>query len=120
MEYWLEEFTYRGRPPSGEGSESPPEYHVRIGFQQPDPFNPDGSMKRSISDALTPARAEAAGWPLSMVVKAINAETLKALDAATTEVAALREALEEKSSQVTDLTAMVQQIQESSNGNPKA
>ncbi|WP_288587647.1 hypothetical protein [uncultured Methylobacterium sp.] len=82
---FLYEFLYRGRPV---GSAEAPAWHVVIGQH----VTPPGAAEAQFvaSGALTPAQAEAAGFPLSAVLDGIEAAALAGRDAALAEAAALR------------------------------
>ncbi len=84
-EPYLYEFLYRGRPA---GSAEAPAWHVVIGQH----VTPPGAAEAQFvaSGALTPAQAEAAGFPLSAVLAGIDAAALAGRDAAAAEAAALR------------------------------
>ncbi len=84
-EPYLYEFLYRGRPA---GSADAPAWHVVIGQH----VTPPGASEAQFvaSGALTPAQAEAAGFPLSAVLAGIDAAALAGRDAAAAEAAALR------------------------------
>lgn len=84
-EPYLYEFLYRGRPA---GSAEAPAWHVVVGQY----VTPPGAQEPQFvaSGALTPAQAEAAGFPLSAVLAGIDAAALAGRDAAAAEAAALR------------------------------
>ncbi|WP_162596312.1 hypothetical protein [Methylobacterium sp. 17Sr1-1] len=84
-EPYLYEFLYRGRPA---GSAAAPAWHVVLGQS----VTPPGAAEPHFvtSGALTPAQAEAAGFPLSAVLAGIDAAALAGRDAAVAEAAALR------------------------------
>lgn len=84
---FLYEFLYRGQP---EGSTEPSAWHVVIGQY----VTPPGATEPQFvsSGALTPAQAEAAGFPLDTVLAGIDAAALAARDAALSALAAEREA----------------------------
>ena len=71
VEEWLEDFLFRGRPPSGAGAEGAPAWHVIIGQQVDSGFN-DGEKSRRLIGPLTIVQAEAAGWPLARVINGVN------------------------------------------------
>lgn len=76
MEVWIEEFLFRGRPPSGPGSDQPPAWHVVVGKQADSPLDP-GNMVRKTFGPYSIEQAEAEGWPLPQVLAEINAEAVK-------------------------------------------
>ncbi|KMO39179.1 hypothetical protein VQ02_10415 [Methylobacterium variabile] len=82
---YLYEFLYRGRPAD---STEPPAWHVVLGQH----VTPPGAAEAQFvaSGALTPAQAEAAGFPLAAVLDGINAAALAGRDAASAEAAGLR------------------------------
>ncbi len=84
-EPYLYEFLYRGRPA---GSAEAPAWHVVLGRH----VTPPGATEAQFvaSGALSPAQAEAAGFPLSVVLAGIDAAALAGRDAAVAEAAALR------------------------------
>ncbi|WP_279357848.1 hypothetical protein [Methylobacterium indicum] len=84
-EPYLYEFLYRGRPA---GSAEAPAWHVVLGRH----VTPPGATEAQFvaSGALSPAQAEAAGFPLSAVLAGIDAAALAGRDAAVAEAAALR------------------------------
>jgi hypothetical protein len=77
MEQWIEEFLYRGRPPSGPGSEQLPVFHVMVGQQAPDPIYPEGPPVRRIIGPLTPEQAAAMGLTLPDLVAGINDDAIE-------------------------------------------
>lgn len=104
MEEWIEEFLYRGRPPSGPGSELPSVFQVTIGQQVASPFGDDQPPIRRTIGPLTPEQAAAAGWSLTKIVKGLNTAALAEVDAARAaliaaqqETSALRMELAQKS-----------------------
>lgn len=82
---YLYEFLYRGRPA---GSSEPPAWHVVLGQH----VTPPGASEAQFvaSGALTPAQAEAAGFPLTAVLAGIDAAALAGRDAAQAEAEAAR------------------------------
>ncbi|SEO99818.1 hypothetical protein SAMN04487843_105366 [Methylobacterium sp. ap11] len=84
-EPYLYEFLYRGRPA---GSAEAPAWHVVIGQHVTPPCAAEAQFVSS--GALTPAQADAAGFPLSAVLDGIEAAALAGRDAALAEAAALR------------------------------
>jgi hypothetical protein len=85
-EPFLYEFLYRGRPA---GSAEAPSWHVVLGQH----VTPPGATEAQFvaSGALTPAQAEAAGFPLAAVLAGIDAAALAGRDAALAEAAAARQ-----------------------------
>lgn len=77
MEKWYEEFLYRGRPST---SSQPSGWHVVIGAIGDETMN-----KPVLSDPMTPEQAEAAGFPLSVILEGINSKALIERDAAHTD-----------------------------------
>lgn len=79
-EPYLYEFLYRGRPA---GSAEPPAWHVVIGQH----VTPPGAAEAQFvaSGPLTPAQADAAGFPLPAVLAGIDAAALAGRDAALAE-----------------------------------
>lgn len=84
-EPYLYEFLYRGRPP---GSAEAPAWHVVLARSVVLPGT--GEVQVVPSGALTPAQAEAAGFPLAMVLSGIDAAALAGCEAAVAEAAGLR------------------------------
>lgn len=68
---FLYEFLYRGR---SEEDPQPPSWHVVIGQYNPVPGTDEQQFVSS--PPLTPAQAEAAGFPLNKVVEGINSAAL--------------------------------------------
>ncbi len=103
---YLYEFLYRGRP---EGSTEPPAWHVVLGQQVTLPGAAEAQFVAS--GALTPAQAEAAGFPLTAVLAGIDAAALAGRDAALAEAAEARRerdaAREEAAAQVAAAAAEV-------------
>lgn len=79
MESWIEEFLYRGRPPSGPDSDKVPTFHVVLGQQAPDPFDPDGPPARRLTLPMTPEQAVQAHLLLPDLVAGINAQAVIAI-----------------------------------------
>ena len=73
---YVYEFLYRGRP-NGESA-----YHVVLAEEVTDSF---GRNRLSESNALTPAQAEALGFPLPTIIVDINAAVMAERDQAVTE-----------------------------------
>lgn len=97
---FLYEFLYRGRPA---GSAEAPAWHVMIGQH----VTPPGAAEAQFvaSGALTPAQAEAAGFPLSAVLAEIDAAALAARDAALAEAEAARRERDALAAQLAALQA---------------
>ena len=91
MEEWIEEFLFRGRPPSGPGADEPVTYHVVIGQQADSPLG-EGEKVRKAVGPLTPAQSQAAGWPVTRLVEEVNTQALARIDVLTGEVAVLEQA----------------------------
>lgn len=71
-ELWIEEFLFRGVPPSGPGSDRPVECHAQIGVQAPSQAE-DGEYERRISKPLPPLEAkEKFGLSLGDIYERIN------------------------------------------------
>ncbi|BAQ44412.1 hypothetical protein [Methylobacterium aquaticum] len=82
---YIYEFLFRGRP---EGSAEPAAWHVIIGQTTEVP----GSGEQLVtSGALTPEKAEAAGFSLSSILSGIETRAMAERDAAATEAAAARQ-----------------------------
>lgn len=75
IQTWLEEFTWRGRPPEGPGSEMPVAFQVTLGRQAQSTISPD-KYERDLLGPLTPEQAADAGFPLESICSEINRETL--------------------------------------------
>lgn len=75
MAIFVEEFLYRGREP---GSAEPPAWHLQLTSLGTDDFGDPIRATRT----LNMAQAEAAGWPLPQILSAINAEVMRAAEAA--------------------------------------
>lgn len=80
METWIEEFLYRGRPPTGPGSELAPDFHVIVGQQVANPFGGDDPPSRRTVGPLTPTQAAEMGYSLETLVTGINTATLSEVD----------------------------------------
>lgn len=76
MEQWIEEILFRGRPPSGPGSEEAPSFQVTVGQQVANPFDASQPPTRRLIGPMTPGQAEALGLSLSVLVDGINAEAI--------------------------------------------
>ena len=70
---WIEEFTYRGRPP---GNTQPSGWHLVIG-EIVDAF---GAEKPIVSHTMTMAQAKALGWDLPQIVASINGQALAEIE----------------------------------------
>lgn len=91
---YVYEFLYRGRP---DGSEA---YHVIVADEVKDPA---GIVKHIETAPMTPAQAEAAGFPLDKILSEITAAALRDREQAITaklEAEAERDALLERNSHV--------------------
>jgi len=75
-EPFLYEFLYRGRAP---GAAEPPAWHVMLAQSVTPPGG--GPAQVVASGALSPAQAEAAGFPLPTLLAAINASIMADRDA---------------------------------------
>lgn len=80
----VDEFLYRG-PHSKNGNVAG--WHVVLVEETTDVF---GGIARSFSGALTPEQAEALGFPLPVIINAINTTVLAERDALKTERDALK------------------------------
>lgn len=90
MEQWIEEFLYRGRPPSGPDSAKAPAFHVVIGQQVDSPFEADVKQRR-MAGPMSLEVAEAAGWTFDEIIAAMNGDAIKhcaAMDAKAAELEA--------------------------------
>ncbi len=114
MEQWIESFLYRGRPPSGPGSELPCAFQVEIGQQVADPFDPSGPPSRRVTLPLTPEQAATAGFHLADLITGINADAIEENANLTNEIADLRVRLAEAESA---LASAVARLSPSSSGN---
>lgn len=109
MEEWIEEFLFRGRPPSGPDSDQTPTWHVVIGQQQDSPFA--GREKdRNLAGPMSPEQAEALGWPLSRLLDGINAEAVRSLNELQAQVEAGNVAMAEKDQRITELENAVRDL----------
>lgn len=88
MEEWIEEFLYRGRPPSGPDSDKAPAFHVVIGQQVDSPFG-DGTKQRRTVGPMSLEAAEAAGRTFDEIVEAMNGDAIKHCAAMDAKVAEL-------------------------------
>lgn len=79
MEQWIEEFLYRGRPPSGADSDKAPAFHVVIGQQVDSPFDAEQKQRRVIGPVSLEA-AEQAGWTFDEIIAEMNADAIKRCD----------------------------------------
>ncbi len=101
-EPYLYEFLYRGRPT---GDPQPPAWHVVIGQH----VMPPGAAEAQFvsSGALTPAQAEAAGFPLPSILDGIAAAAIAERDAAVADAEAARR---ERDVALAERDALVDQI----------
>lgn len=76
MEEWIEEFLYRGRPPTGPDSDKAPAFHVVIGQQVDSPFDATQKQRRTIGPMSLEA-AEQAGWAFEEIIAEMNADAIK-------------------------------------------
>ena len=76
MEEWIEEFLYRGRPPSGPDSNKEPAFHVVIGTQAESPLDPTEKV-RKFSPPLSLQAAEDKGWTFSEIIANLNLNLIK-------------------------------------------
>lgn len=76
VEEWVEEWLFRGRPPSGPGSDMPRDYQVMIGWQAPSPRDPN-KRDRGRDGPYTPAQAEALGHSITTLVEGVNAAAIE-------------------------------------------
>lgn len=97
MEEWIEEFLFRGRPPTGPGSDGPPTFHLVIGRQADSPF-PGEAKQRQLLNPMTPEQADAAGWPLSKIIEGINTDAIAHGNALATALAEKEGLLEQSAS----------------------
>lgn len=97
-EAYLYEFLYRGRPP---GSAEAPAWHVVIGQNVTLPGSSESQFVSS--GALTPAQAEAAGFPLPTILTSIDAAAMASRDAALADAAKARQERDEALAQVQEL-----------------
>lgn len=110
MEQWIEGFVYRGRPPSGPGSDLEPAWHAEIGEQSDHPAG-DGRKTREPIQTLNMAQAEAAGWGLPEALQAINAEMIKYANELEAKVAELERDLEKSRQTIATLEYALANIQ---------
>lgn len=95
---FLYEFLYRGRPP---GAAEPPAWHVVLAQSVPLPGG--GPAQIVASAALSPAQAEAAGFPLPTLLSAIGSAVMADRDA---KAAALSQAESERDAVRRELAAV--------------
>ena len=93
MEQWIEEFLYRGRPPSGSDSDKTPAFHVVIGSQAESPLDPAEKV-RKFSSPMSLEAAEQAGWTFEAIVAGMNTEAIKQCAAHEVKIAELESELE--------------------------
>lgn len=105
MDQWIEEFLFRGRPPSGPGSDMPVEYQVTIQQQVENPFDPSLAPTRRSIGPLTPAAAAELGWDLTTIIKGLNANALAEIEAVRAENRKLKEEKESATSHIAKLEA---------------
>ncbi len=74
---WIEEFLYRGRPPSGPGSELDATYHIILKQSVESPFGPQEAPVQRTIGPLTPEQSQAAGHPLASLIAGINAAAIQ-------------------------------------------
>lgn len=74
-ETWIEEVLFRGRPPSGPGSEESPRFHVVFGVQTINPISE--TLDRSLVGPVDAAVAESYGYTPLGIVGQINLEAFK-------------------------------------------
>ncbi|HVI28872.1 hypothetical protein [Hansschlegelia sp.] len=90
MTQYVEEFVYRGRPPS---SELQPAWHVRLGSETPSAFGGEPTIE--LTQPMMVTEAEAAGWPLDDILGAVAAAATVRADTLAAQLAAAREAADE-------------------------
>ena len=103
VEEWIEEFLFRGRPPSGPDSDKAPTWHVVIGQQADSPLSPEEKVRKVVGP-LSVAQAELAGWPLTRIVKDINTDAVK-------RIAELDVVVAERDSSVAELSSKLSTAQ---------
>lgn len=96
MEEWIEEFMYRGRPPSGSDSDKVPTFHVVIGQQVESPFDVTQKQRRTLGPMSLEA-AEQAGWTFEAIVTGMNADAIKQCAAHEAKIAELEAKIAELS-----------------------
>lgn len=74
-ETWIEEVLFRGRPPSGPGSEQSPRFHVVFGVQSENPIS--GELNRNLVGPIDAKTAEGYGYTPLGIVQQINIELAK-------------------------------------------
>jgi len=72
MEQWIEEVLFRGRPPSGLGSDQSPRLHVVIGMQADDPFTPGEKVRKTLGPMDMASAIEKFGYTPAKLVAEIN------------------------------------------------
>lgn len=103
MEQWIEEFLFRGRPPSGPGSEMPQTFHVMVGQQVPNAFDPNEPPQRRVVGPLTPEQALDMGLDLETLIEGINAEAINQISELESAIAPLNEALAAANQRIAEL-----------------
>ncbi|MEO7466912.1 MAG: hypothetical protein ABIV36_07865 [Sphingobium limneticum] len=86
VEEWVEEWLFRGRPPSGPGSDMPRDYQVMIGWQAPATRDPS-KLDRGVEGPYTPAQAEALGHSITSLVEGVNAAAIEDVAMLTSQLA---------------------------------
>jgi len=97
MAIYIEEFLYRGKAPSSGATEA---WHVILGNETDNGF---GGKAVAISDPMSPAQAATAGFPLPVILAAINTaimDQLTASQAQTTTLQAQLDALQTQNDQL--------------------
>ncbi|MGU3387300.1 hypothetical protein ACLBYG_22510 [Methylobacterium sp. D53M] len=88
----IEEFLWRGRPA---GSDQPAAWHIRLmATGGVDDFN--APIPAVVSDPMTPEQAAAAGFPLPVILAAINTEALAQVANLQGALAALQKTLDDE------------------------
>lgn len=88
MEEWIEEFLYRGRPPSGPDSDKEPAFHVVIGTQAESPLDPSEKV-RKFSAPMSLQAAEDKGWTFAEIIADLNLNAIKRITELEAQVAEL-------------------------------
>lgn len=89
MEFWIEEWLFRGRPPSGPDSEKLPSCQIIIGKQVDDPFNP-GKLLRQLSNPISPDQLPEYGFSAEDLITSFNLEALKTIAQLQSELSSLK------------------------------
>lgn len=109
MEQWVEEFLFRGRPPSGPGREDPPTWHVVIGQQLPNAFDPNEPPQRRLLGPLTPEQAKTAfGIDLPKAIEEINTAAVERVAELESEKAQLLHEADELREQIEEAKKVAQ------------